>query len=116
MFILGAHYLDIRALDTRGIQLCSRLHHVGFRRRTMAGTLLVTALTAVAVGFAATSHADDDVSNPGTDAAIVVPAPTALPPPAPPVVPWLEGMLDRALHPQIHCDYRFDARFPCDWR
>ena len=98
------------------VRVTARTTPVGFRRRTMAGTLLVTALTAVAVGFAATSHADDDVSNPGTDAAIVVPAPTALPPPAPPVVPWLEGMLDRALHPQIHCDYRFDARFPCDWR
>ena len=96
-------------------RVTARTTPVGFRRRTMAGLLLVTALTAVAVGFAATSHADD-VSNPGTDAAIVVPAPTTLPPPPPPVVPWLEGMLDRALHPQIHCDYRFDARFPCDWR
>src|ERR1700751_1472180 len=86
-------------------RVTARTTPVGFRRRTMAGTLLVTALTAVAVGFAATSHADD-VSNPGPDAAIVVPAPTTLPPPPPPVVPWLEGMLDRALHPQIHCGFQ----------
>src|ERR1700749_4314790 len=85
------------------MRVTARTTPVGFRRRTMAGTLLVTALTAVAVGFAAPNHADDDVSNPGTDAAIVVPTPTALPPPAPPVVPWLEGMIDRAFHPQIHC-------------
>ena len=82
----------------------------------MAGTLLVTALTAVAVGFAATSHADDDVSNPGTDAAIVVPAPIALPPPPPPVVPWLGGLLDWALHPHMHCGYRgFEGKFRCDY-
>src|ERR1700749_1956599 len=97
-------------------KVTARITPVGFRRRTMAGTLLVTALTAVAVGFAATSHADDDVSNPGTDAAIVVPAPTALPPPPPPPLRWLKGFIDRAFDLHVHCDYRFDARFPCDWR
>ena len=97
-------------------KVTARTTPVGFRRRTMAGTLLVTALTAVAVGFAATSHADDDVSNPGTDAAIVVPAPTALPAPAAPALRWLKGFIDRAFDPHVHCDYRFDDRFPCDWR
>jgi len=72
----------------------------------MAGTLLVTALTAVAVGFAAAGHADDEAPNPGTDAAIVVPAPAA------PALRWLKGFFD----PHVHCDYRFDDRFPCDWR
>jgi hypothetical protein len=97
-------------------KVTARTTPVGFRRRTMAGTLLVTALTAVAVGFAATSHADDDVSNPGTDAAIVVPAPIALPPPPPPVVPWLGGLLDWALHPHMHCGYRgFEGKFRCDY-
>ena len=97
-------------------RVTARTPPVGFRRRTMAGTLLVTALTAVAVGFAATSHADDDAPNPGTDAAIVVPAPTALPPPAPPVVPWLGGLLDWALRPHMHCGYRgFKGKFRCDY-
>jgi hypothetical protein len=98
----------------------ARTTPVGFRRRTMAGTLLVTMLTAVAVGFAATSHADDDAPNPGTDAAIVAPAPPAIPlpppPPPPPVLPWVGGLLDWALHPHMHCGYRgFQDKFRCDW-
>jgi hypothetical protein len=24
--------------------------------------------------------------------------------------------VDRAFDPHVHCDYRFDDRFPCDWR
>jgi len=98
-------------------RVTARTTPVGFRRRTMAGTLLVTALTAVAVGFAATSHADDDVPNPGTDAAIVVPAPPAAllpPPPPPPIVPWLEGFIDRAFHPHLHCGHR-GSDYRCDW-
>ena len=86
----------------------ARTTPVGFRRRTMAGTLLVTALTAVAVGFAAASHADD-APNPGTDAAIVIP------PPQPPLVPWLEGLLDRALQPHLHCGFQRADRYHCDW-
>jgi hypothetical protein len=85
---------------------------VKFRRRTMGGTLLVTSLTSIAIGFAATSHADDDAPNPGTDTAIVVPAPP-LPPP-PPAVPWLEGFLDRAFHPHLHCGHR-GSDYRCDW-
>jgi hypothetical protein len=97
-------------------RVTARTTPVGFRRRTVAGTLLVAALTAIAVGFAATSHADDG-PNPGTDAAIVAPAPAAplLPPPPPPVLPWLEGMLDRALHPQIHCGFQRVDSYRCDW-
>lgn len=91
-------------------RVTARTTPVGFRRRTMAGTLLVTALTAVAVGFAAASHADDDAPHPGTDAAVVVPAPAA------PALRWLKGFIDRAFDPHVHCDYRFDDRFPCDWR
>ena len=94
-------------------RIAARTTPVGFRRRTMAGTLLVTALTAVAVGFAATSHADEDAPNPGADTAIVVPAPP-LPPPPPPLVPWLEGFLDRAFHPHLHCGHR-GSDYRCDW-
>jgi hypothetical protein len=89
----------------------TRTTPVGFRRGTMAGTLLVAALTAIAVGFAATSHADDDAPNPGSGVAIVAP----LPPPPPPVMPWLEGMLNRALHPQIHCGFQRQDGYRCDW-
>jgi hypothetical protein len=97
-------------------RVTARTPPVGFRRRTMAGTLLVAALTAIAVGFAATSHADDGPA-PGTDAAIAVPVPVAplLPPLPPPVLPWLEGMLDRAVHPQIHCGFQREDRYRCDW-
>jgi hypothetical protein len=95
-------------------RVTARTTPVGFRRRTMAGTLLVTGLTAVAVGFAATSHADDDPPNPGTDTAIDAPAPP-LPPPPPLVVPWLEGMINRALHPHIHCGFQREDRYRCDW-
>jgi hypothetical protein len=95
-------------------RVAARTTPVGFRRRTMAGALLVTALTAIAVGFAATSHADDDAPNPGTDTAAVAPAPP-LPPPPPPVAPWLEGMINRALHPQIHCGFQREDRYRCDW-
>jgi hypothetical protein len=91
----------------------ARTTPVGFRRRTMAGTLLVTALTAVAVGFAAASHADD-APNPGPDMAIVVPAPPAIPVP-PPVAPWLEGLLDRALQPHLHCGVQRADRYHCAW-
>jgi hypothetical protein len=95
-------------------RVAARTTPVGFRRRTMAGTLLVTALTAIAVGFAATSHADDDAPNPGAGTAIVVPAPL-LPPPLAPAVPWLEGMINRAMHPQIHCGFQPQDRYRCDW-
>jgi hypothetical protein len=103
--------------NTNQIQNTARVNArttpVGFRRRTMAGTLLVTALTAVAVGFAAASHADD-APNPGTDAAIVVPAPPA-PPLPPPVVPWLQGMIDYALHPHLHCGFQREDRYHSGW-
>jgi hypothetical protein len=94
-------------------RVTARTTPVGFRRRTMAGTLLVSGLTAVAVGFAATSHAHHDPPDPGTDTAIVAPAPP-LPPPSPVVVPWLEGMINWALHPQIHCGFQREDRYRCD--
>ena len=28
----------------------------------------------------------------------------------------IKGFIDRAFDPHVHCDYRFDDRFPCDWR
>lgn len=40
-------------------RIAGRTTPVGFRRRTMAGALLVMGLTATAVGLAATSQADE---------------------------------------------------------
>jgi hypothetical protein len=93
----------------------------GFRCRTMAGALLVMTLAASAVGFAAMSHADDETQIPGTDITISAPAPAPAPPPpppAPPLTPWLEGLMDWALHPHphLHCGHRGIAfEYSCDW-
>jgi hypothetical protein len=89
----------------------------GFRHRTMAGAVLVMALTASAVGFAAMSHADDATQIPGTDPTTAAPPPAAaLPWPPPASVPWLDGLIDRAFHPHLHCGYRgFVDGFRCDW-
>ena len=84
----------------------------GFRRRTMAGALLVMALTSTAVGFAAMSHADD-TQIPSTDVTISAPAPASA---LPPLGPWLDGIIDRAFHPHLHCGYqRFAGSYRCDW-
>lgn len=94
-------------------KITGRTTPVGFRRRTMAGALLIMALTGSAVGFAATSHADD---SPGVD--IVAPPPPAPPlPPLPaPAVPWVQGALDWALHPHLHCGLQGSAgKLRCDW-
>jgi len=80
----------------------------GFRRRTMAGTLLVMALTTSAVGFAATSRADDDTQS-------APPPAVTLPWQPPPPSSWLDGLVGRALHPHLHCGYRFGDKFRCDW-
>jgi hypothetical protein len=45
-------------------KIAARPTPVGFRRRTMAGALLVMGLTGTAVGLAATSHADDGAPPP----------------------------------------------------
>ncbi|HTZ14549.1 MAG TPA: hypothetical protein VMC78_13190 [Mycobacterium sp.] len=75
----------------------------GSLRRSMAGALLATAIGATAVGLTAS-----------TDTA------TPVPPPVAPALRWLKGSLkgyiDRAFDPHVQCDYRFDDRFPCDWR
>jgi hypothetical protein len=42
----------------------ARAAGIGFRRRSMASALLATAITATAVGLAATSHADDGAPAP----------------------------------------------------
>ena len=92
--------------DTSNID--KRTTPTGFRRRTMAGALLVMALAASAVGFAAMSQAaDDDTHTPATDITISAPAPVA---------PWLNGIIDRALHPHLHCGYAgVNNKFRCDW-
>ena len=99
---------------------------IGFRRRTMAGALLVMALTSTAVGFAAMSRADDDIPVPGTDTTISAPAQAPAPvppppvvaplPPPPPAAPWLQGLIDWAFHPHLHCGHRgFDGKYRCDY-
>lgn len=77
----------------------------GSLRRSIAGALLATAIGATAVGLTAT-NSTDDAPHSGSDTAIHVPALPA------PVVRWLKGYIDRAFDPHVHCDYRFDDRFP----
>jgi hypothetical protein len=45
----------------------------GFRRRTMAGALVIMAITATAVGLAATSHADPGAPAPNPHTTAPVP-------------------------------------------
>jgi hypothetical protein len=91
------------------MKITMRTTPTGFGRHTMAGALLAMALTASAVGFAAMGHADDDTQIPGTD-----PAPAAPPPAA--ASPWLDGLIDRAFRPHLHCGNRgFENSFRCDW-
>ena len=54
-----------------------RAKGIGILRRGMAGALLATAISATAVGLAATSHADDGTPGPNTNATVTVPAPAA---------------------------------------
>jgi hypothetical protein len=94
----------------------ARTTPTGFRRRTMAGALLVMALTVSAIGFAAISHADD-TQIPATDPTIAAPpAAAAFPWPQPPPGPWLNGPIDRAFHSHLRCGYGgFDDKFRCGW-
>jgi hypothetical protein len=87
----------------------ARATGMGTRRRSMAGALLATTIGATAVGLTAMNY-PDDAPPPGTEMATPVPAPAA------PALRWLKGFIDRAFDPHVHCDYRFDDRFPCDWR
>lgn len=91
-------------IHTTTARVAARTTPAGFRRRTMAGTLLVAALTATAVGLATAARADDGAPAPGADTEITVSAPPV------PGLPWLNGFI-----PHIHCGYRLDARFRCDW-
>lgn len=50
---------------------------IGFRRRMMAGALLAMEFTAIAVGFAATSHADPSAPAPNIQSPSYAPAPPA---------------------------------------
>ena len=51
-------------------KIAARTTAAGFRRRTIAGTLLVMGLTATAVGLAAAGHADDGASTPDLAGAV----------------------------------------------
>ena len=84
----------------------ARATGMGTWRRSMGGALLATTIGATAVvGLTATNYRDD-----------APPQGTEMATPAAPAWRWLKGFIDRAFDPHVHCDYRFDDRFPCDWR
>lgn len=72
----------------------------GFLRRTTAGSLLVMAITATAVGLAATSHADPGAPDPNTQSPIYAPAP---------VGPWVPA-IDPGCRAKL---YYFNGRWHC---
>jgi hypothetical protein len=76
----------------------ARATGIGSLRRSVLGALLATAIGASAVGLTATNDPHDAAA------------------PAAPALRWLKGYIDRAFDPHVVCDYRFDDRFPCDWR
>jgi hypothetical protein len=77
----------------------ARATGIGFLRSSVLAALLATAIGASAVGLTASTDSATPVS-----------------PPAAPALRWLKGYIDRAFDPHVECDYRFDDRFPCDWR
>jgi hypothetical protein len=84
-------------------KITARTTPTGFRRRTMAGTLLVMALTATAVGFAATSHADTGEQTPDIDTTISVPAPAA---------DWLRPIFGHG-YPHLDCTGSWHGHSSC---
>jgi hypothetical protein len=76
----------------------TRATGIGSVRRSVLGALLATTIGASAVGLTATGLPNDGTA------------------PAAPALRWLQGYIDRAFDPHAECDYRFDDRFPCDWR
>jgi hypothetical protein len=76
----------------------ARATGIGSLRSSVLGALLATAIGASAVGPTATNYPYDVAA------------------PAAPALRWLKGYIDRAFDPHVECDYRFDDRFPCDWR
>jgi hypothetical protein len=76
----------------------ARATAIGFRRRTLAGALLVMGITATAVGLAATGHADDGAPAPSTEATAPAQAPVA---------PWFP-MIDPGCRRQL---YYFNGRW-----
>ncbi len=78
----------------------ARTTAIGFRRRTMAGAVLVMGITATAVGLAATSHADDGAPAPNTEATATARAPVA---------PWFQPT-DPGCRRQL---YYFNGRWHC---
>jgi hypothetical protein len=77
----------------------ARATGIRFLRSSVLAALLATAIGASAVGLTASTDSATPVS-----------------PPAAPALRWLKGYIDRAFDPHVECDYRFDDRFPCDWR
>jgi hypothetical protein len=78
----------------------ARATGIGFLRRSMAGALLATAITATGIGLAATSHADDSAPAPNTGVTATAPAP---------FTPWL-GAIDPGCTRQL---YYFNGRWHC---
>jgi hypothetical protein len=82
---------------------------IGSLRRSMAGALLATTISATAVGLTPPNYPDGSPPR-GANTATAVSAPAA------PALRWLKGFIDRAFDQHAGCDYRFDDRFPCYWR
>jgi len=82
----------------------------GLLRRNIAGALLAMAFASTGIGLAATGHADPGDQTPDTDTTTSAPAPAA-------TLPWwLNGLIDYAFHPHLHCGNRgFEGKFRCDW-
>ncbi len=85
-------------------KITARTTPVGFRRRNMAGALLVMAFSATAVGFAATAYADDSAPAPAIEAPAIEDAPLA-PVPAAPWVPMFERWAGSYWPGHLHCGF-----------
>ncbi len=83
----------------------ARTTAIGFRRPTMAGSLLIMAITATAVSLAATSHADPDASTPDIGITATAPAPAA---------PWFPTFDRFGGHWHPYCSLHWDWKWHCD--
>jgi hypothetical protein len=82
-----------------------RAKGIGFLRRGMAGVLLATAISATAVGLAATSYADDGTPAPNSNATVTVP---------PPAADWIRSIFG-SLPLSVGCSGSWAGHVNCYW-
>lgn len=99
--VMNTSAITNQTYDTGTDTLCDKGN--GFLRRCIAVTLLIMASTATAVGFAATSHADNGAPAPNGEMAITVPTHVA---------PWLPRIDQTDRFGHLHCGYRW-GHFQC---